>query len=292
MKTEYKLLDSGNFKKLESIGSFIIIRPALGAVWKPFLPDSEWNKADAVFERGSKGDGKWRFFKKNPPASFLLKIGSLSIQSKLTDFGHIGLFPEHHLCQDLCQSIEAFYKEHKRPFRLLNLFAYTGIASLLAASHGAEVVHVDASKTSVAWARENASLSGLEDKPVRWIVDDAMKFVSREVKRGSSYDGILLDPPSYGRGFENQIWKIEDHLLPLLDLLTKIMSDDFAYIKLSAHTAGYSPITLENVLLESLEQKLKNKLNLHSYEMCIEESRSSGRRLPSGACAIASRSFS
>lgn len=286
----YKLIDSGNMRKLEQVGDYRFIRPAQAAVWKPSLPEKEWQKADATFERKAGGDGKWHLRNKKIPPTWPVEIDGLTVLSKLTDFGHIGMFPEHHAYKALAQTIQDFAQHNRRPFRLLNLFAYTGIPSLLALKEGAEVVHVDASKTSVAWARDNAAQAKLADKPIRWIVDDAQKFLLREVKRGVTYDGILLDPPSYGRGANNQVWKIESHLNEMLDVLPKLLTPEFAFIQLSAHTPGYTPITLENLLGDTLGDLAKN-IAITSGEMTIQEARPNGRRLPSGACALARRLY-
>jgi 23S rRNA (cytosine1962-C5)-methyltransferase len=273
----YRLIDSGYFKKYEQIGAYRVIRPSAQAVWRSRQDPTLW-EADAEFTRGSFGDGKWEF-KNKIPASWTIQINNLSVLIRLTDFGHIGIFPEHHSWSALDSAIERQLQKNM-PFRLLNLFAYTGTVTLGASLAGAQVVHVDASKTSVAWARENAEASSLSANPIRWIVDDVQKFVQREIKRGSKYQGIVLDPPSYGRGVKGEIWKIEEHLMPLMDDLSELFDEDFAFLQLSAHSQGYTPIAMENILGSYLEGRGGI---FSSMEMTVKDD--SSRLLPSGACA-------
>jgi len=281
----YRLIDSGNFRKYEQLGSVRIIRPSAQAVWRPAQPEVNW-KADAEFLRTSGGEGKWHFFSKKIPESWTIEIHGLKVIIRLTDFGHIGIFPEHHNWPHMEKSI--LNRTAKgQDFKLLNLFAYTGMVSLGAAKAGASVVHVDASKTSVSWGRENATESGLSDKPIRWIIDDVQKFVQREVKRGAKYDGIVLDPPSFGRGTKGEIWKIEEHLLNLLDDLSCLFSDAFSFIQLSAHSQGYTPIAMKNILASYLEHKSGH---VESMEMTIFDELN--RPLPSGVCALWSQDLS
>lgn len=285
----YQLLDSGDFQKLEQVGPYRLVRPAAQAVWRPRLAKSEWAKADAVFTRFSGGDGRWDVKNRLPEAWRLSvpKLGELVL--KLTDFGHLGIFPEQHAnwfrLVDLVRERIAARGEKlnaEQPFQVLNLFAYTGGSSLAAARGGAHVVHLDASKTSVSWARENAEACGLASHPVRWIVDDVQKFVAREVRRGSKYHGIILDPPSYGRGTKGETWKIEEHLPPLLDQLKQILADDYAFVLLSAHSEGYTPIALRNLLSEICPAA---QGDFDAAEMVVEETSELGvpRLLPSGA---------
>ncbi len=274
---DYRLIDSGYFKKYEQIGGYRVIRPSAQAVWRSNRDPSTW-EADAEFTRGSFGDGKWEFRNKIP-ASWMIQIHGISAIIRLTDFGHIGIFPEHHSWFAMQGAIEKQLAKDK-PFRLLNLFAYTGTVTLGASQGGAHVVHVDASKTSVAWARENAEASSLGDKPIRWIVDDVQKFVQREIKRGSKYQGIVLDPPSYGRGAKGEIWKIEDHLIPLMDDLSQLFDDDFGFLQLSAHSQGYTPIAIQNILASYLGSRGGS---FSSMEMTVQDE--TMRHLPSGACA-------
>lgn len=280
----YQLLDTGNFQKLEQIGSVRLIRQSLQSIWGPRLPKGEWDKADAIFTRGKGGDGKWTIRNKKMPKEWKIQSGVITLAIRLTDFGHIGIFPEHHDWDHLKKQIDQC-KSKGGEFKLLNLFAYTGTTSLAAAHLGAQVTHVDASKTSVAWGRENAEASGLSDLPIRWMVDDVQKFLAREIRRGSRYQGIILDPPSFGRGPKGNVWKIEEHLLGFLDDLTQIMADDFCFMQLSAHSPGTTPIALQNLLEDALGRNKEGRF--YSHEMTV--SQEDGRRLPSGAAAIYER---
>lgn len=284
MSTIYQLIDAGNFKKLEKFGPYLISRPSAQAVWRPSLPHSEWKKADALFTRNTGGDGKWTIFNKKMKEAWQIDVDDIKMVIRLTDFGHTGIFPEHHQLPILARNIEKRVSQNKE-FKLLNLFAYTGAVSLVGAKAGASVTHIDASKTSVAWARENAEVSGLSDKPVRWIVEDVQKFVKREVKRGSKYHGVVLDPPSFGRGPKGDVWKIEEHLFSLLDDIKEILADDFSFVQLSAHSQGYTPVALENLLSEIIDT---SKGKMTSFEMCVSPV-DSEKKLPAGACALFER---
>lgn len=287
----YQLLDTGDFQKLEQVGPYRLVRPAAQAVWRPRLPASDWAQADATFTRFSGGDGKWNIRNRKLPESWRIDapaIGQLVI--RLTDFGHLGIFPEQHRNWGLLGDAVKAHKARIAPdaevkeISVLNLFAYTGGSTLAAARAGGSVVHVDASKTSVNWARENAEASGLGDRPVRWIVDDVQKFVGREVRRGSKYHGIILDPPSYGRGPKGETWKIEEMLPPLLDDLKAILAPDFAFFLLSGHSAGYTPLALVNLMGQILDTKATDAA-IVAEEMTVAEA-GSGRILPSGASCL------
>jgi 23S rRNA (cytosine1962-C5)-methyltransferase len=193
----------------------------------------------------------------------------------------LGIFPEQDANWEILHNLIVKQKKNAE-FNVLNLFAYTGGSTLACASAGAKVVHLDASKTSVAWARDNAQASGLGDKPIRWIVDDVQKFVEREVRRGNKYQGIILDPPSFGRGANNEVWQIEDHLVPLLANLKQILADDFVFILLSSHSNGYTPLALQNLLLGIVNNQ---EGTFEVGEMIVRE-QDSGRVLPSGASAL------
>lgn len=301
-ETAYKLIDCGNFMKLEQVGPWRIARPAAQAVWRPQLPQSEWQRVDASFERFKGGDGKWTVHNRKLPASWLLPCGPVTLNVKLTDFGHLGIFAE----QDrnwprLVELVQEGRRRIQNPeeFQVLNLFAYTGGSTLACARGGARVVHVDASKTSVAWARDNAAASGLESHPIRWIVDDVRKFVQREVRRGSKYHGIILDPPTYGRGVKGEIWQIEDHLPDLLDDLEKILADDFSFVMLCAHSTGYTPLALKNLVSGMLSPRGLKQIKScehHAEEMIVEETvpeermtQYAPRLLPSGAMCLTVR---
>ena len=270
---KYELLDTGDFKRIESIGSFIISRPAPAAIWS--LKDS-WPKLDAEFVRKSSGKGERKVYNKDFPESWLTDFNNLKFELKRTSFGHLGLFFEHATCwNDLFEFVDSA----AHPVKALNLFAYTGAATLALASKGVEAVHLDASKSSVQWARNNAELSGLEDKPVRWITDDAKAFVAKEVRRGSKYNMVILDPPTYGRGTKSQVWKIEEDLQPLLYDIRKLLIPGESMVLLTSHSPGYTPMALENVVRQVFScQRMK------SFEMSIKAK--IGAPLTSGAGVI------
>jgi len=275
---EYTLLDSGNFRKLERVGNYVLVRPALQALWKPQLPESEWKRADATFIRDESGKGEWSFNRKLPD-QWLVHVHKIPFLVRLTDFGHIGLFPEHFQELDLLK--KAISSSEEKPFKCLNLFAHTGGLTLQLANAGAHLVHLDASKKSVDWARENAQAAGLEAKPVRWIVDDVRKFVGKEIRRGSTYDGIILDPPSFGRGAQKEVWKIEDDLSKLLSDLEKVCSDNFSFLLLTCHTPGITGLVLQNLI----SQVFTKKGILKSGELALKEEKGP-RLLPSGSFCL------
>ncbi len=292
----YQLLDSGHFMKLEQVGPFRISRPSACAVWDPVLPASEWKKVDAEFQRRSDGTGDWKISNPKIKESWPIEIQGIVMNMKLTGFGHLGIFAEQE--KNWVQIREIVSKEvasrgaSAESFRVLNLFAYTGGSTLFSSAGGAEVVHLDASKTSVQWARENAESSGLGQNPIRWIVDDVQEFVDKEVRRGRTYHGLILDPPSFGRGAKNQMWKIEEHLLPLLKHMTKIMDDDFSFLLLSGHSPGYTPVSFTNQLKQICEPWVakrrqagaKIEPRYESGEMVILDK--TGKSLPSGAYGL------
>jgi len=245
--TSYRLLDCGGFQKLEAVGAFVLARPSPQALWPRALAAKDWQRADAIFTRNPDGNGVWTLLRKGLPARWPIAWQGLKLQVRLTDFGHLGLFPEQAANLNFLKSLLS-KASSSGEISVLNLFAYTGAASLLCAQSGCAVTHVDASKTSVAWARENAELSGLQEKPIRWIVDDTRKFVQREIKRGRRYRGIILDPPSFGRGEKGELWKIEEHLPALLQDLVGLLSDDFLFVLLSSHSPGHSPAALAQLM--------------------------------------------
>lgn len=280
----YRLLDSGGFRKLEQLGPFRLIRPAATAVWEPSRPSKEWSGVAAEFVRHRDGSGEWKI--NDPAVKQPFEISMLGIRFiiKLTSFGHLGIFPEQ---LENWQRFEKLISERKKdgpPYRVLNLFAYTGGSSLFCARAGAEVSHVDASKGTVKWASENAKASGLGDKPIRWLVDDVKEFVAREVRRESKYDGLILDPPSYGKGEKKQVWKIETDLMPLLRDLKKIFTGGpGSFVCLSAHSEAYTPVSLRNQLLRVFGSEAQTQAG----EMLIEDP--NGMPLPSGASALWTR---
>jgi 23S rRNA (cytosine1962-C5)-methyltransferase len=275
----YKLIDSGDFQKFEQVGAFKIVRPSPQAVWKPDQSVKEWvSQADAHYERYSNGKGDWKIKNKKIEQPFTMQFNDIQMIMKLTSFGHLGVFVEQVPQWLRLQKFITAAKKNSEQFRVLNLFAYTGGATLSCLQKDAEVVHLDASKSSVEWARNNARASGLEEKKARWIVDDVQKFVQKEVRRGSQYEAIILDPPSFGRGTKNEVWKIEDHLLPLLDDLKKLMSENFAFMQLSSHSQGYTPLALKNLL----SQVCASYEGVYEAEEMIVQDQK-GKALPSGA---------
>jgi len=271
----YKLIDSGDFRKLEQVGPFRIVRPAAGAVWRPVLQASAW-KADAEFTRNAGGDGQWSVANPKVRTGWQIEACGARLLIKITDFGHLGIFPEQHANWERLGEVAAAKPDEE--IRVLNLFAYTGGSTLASAKAGAQVVHVDASKTTVTWARENAVASGLGEAKIRWIIEDVSKFVEREERRGTTYHGIILDPPSYGRGPKGQLWQIETELPALLARLKTLLDPDFRFVLLSAHSQGYTPIALENLLRDIIPHDVKGSYD--AGEMMIA---SDTRPLPSGA---------
>ncbi len=238
----YQLVDSGDGKKWERFGSFTLCRPCPQAVWRP----SRNHNADASFSR--EGGNQW-VVKTKLPREWEISLRGVRMKIQPTDFGHLGVFPEHAALWDWMRPLI------QKGDRILNLFAYSGGASLAAAQAGAEVCHLDASKGMVDWARENAALNDLKGAPIRWIVDDALKFLRREEKRGSRYDGIILDPPTFGRGGKGEVFKIEEEILPLLELCKAVLSEKPKFLIFSCHTPGFTPIVLEHLLFQVFGRK-------------------------------------
>ena len=241
---DYEILDAGNGNKLERWGQVRLLRPDPQAVW----PMQEPRSVDARYIRSASGGGHWEYTK-TLPDSWTIQYRDLTFQVRPTGFKHTGLFPEQAVNWDWMRSL---VKKAPKPFRALNLFAYTGGATCALAAAGAEVVHVDAAKDMVAWAKENLALCGLGDKPVRFIVDDVMKFVLREQRRGRQYEGILMDPPSYGRGPGGEMWKIEENLYPLVAECCKLLSPEARFFLINSYTTGLAPTVLSNVLQAAL----------------------------------------
>lgn len=222
----YELIDSGGGLKLERYGDLLICRPEGQAIWLQSLPQSRWNGANAIFtgDTDEEGQGRWAYSGKVLSETWPMQFDGLDYLARFTSFRHTGVFPEQAAHWYAMQTAIAAAKQAKRPVRMLNLFGYTGLASLVAARAGAEVTHVDASKKAIGWARENQSVAGLDAMPIRWICDDAVKFCAREVRRGNNYDIILLDPPAYGRGPKGEVWQLFEHLPHLLDLVRELQS--------------------------------------------------------------------
>lgn len=268
----YELLDSGEGEKLERCGRFVISRPDPQALWPKRFSAREWAAADAIFKRqGEKG--AWRTRGGVKP-EWKIKCGNLNLILRLSSFKHIGFFPEQMPNWDWLADKIA---KADREISVLNLFGYTGVASLAAAKAGAKVCHLDGSKTSLAWARENAALNNLADKPIRWILDDARSFVKKEIRRGNYYDGIIVDPPSFGRGPKMEVWKIEEHFLDFLENCLSLLSKKPLFFLLNGYSAGYSS-EVYRFNLEMLEKKFGGVLEWG--ELLIAEK--SGRFLPAG----------
>jgi 23S rRNA (cytosine1962-C5)-methyltransferase len=277
--TGYALLDSGNMQKLERIGPYTLIRPSPQAVWTPRLPAAEWNRVDGVYVRSAEGAGAWEWRRK-VEREFIIIYNNLSFQIKLTNFGHMGLFPEQATNWDWLRGKirTRLRRTNDRNLHVLNLFAYTGGSTLAASQAGAHLTHVDAAKGVVDWARKNAELCALQERPIRWLVDDALKFIKREERRNSTYQGIILDPPSFGRGPQGEVFKIEDDLMPLLEACKAILAEDALFVLYSCHTPGFTPLVLQNQLAALVDT---HGGKIESDEMMVAES--GGRPLPSGA---------
>lgn len=276
---DYELLDSGNGKKLERFGNFVVSRPDPQAIWDISLPKEEWGRADAMFEQ-SGGKGKW-VNKKPFPEDWKIDIGGNKFLLKKSIFKHLGVFPEQSSQWSWLSELIEKKIDKGEKVSVLNLFAYTGGATLTCARAGASVCHVDSSEFSVDLAIKNRDISDLKDKPIRFIVDDVKKFVEKEIRRGNKYDVIIMDPPVYGKGIKNEVWNLESDLLPFVSHLEKIISDKCSAIILNGYASAYSHITYKQVL-----EKLVNSLGggLDSGELFIEESKSK-RLLPAGIFA-------
>ena len=233
---DYELLDCGGGEKLERWDRYVLVRPDPQAIWETPRRLPEWKRANARYLRSQSGGGHWE--KKTLPESWKIRYRDLTFQVKPMNFKHTGLFPEQAVNWDFAMDK---IRHAGRPIRVLNLFAYSGGATLAAAAGGAEVYHVDASKGMVAWAKENAVASGLADRPIHWIVDDCGKFIQREIRRGRRYDGIIMDPPSYGRGPSGEIWKMETSFYPFLQETVKLLSDDPLFVIINSYTTGLAP---------------------------------------------------
>lgn len=240
----YTLLDSGKGFKLEQFGPYILSRPCSQAVWQPQLPQESWNKAHAFFSR--EGQNKWTYAKGSLPEVWTIQVADITFKISPTDFGHLGIFPEQ---KEFWNWIQKTVTKGKR---VLNLFAYSGGSTMAAAKTGAEVCHLDASKGMVAWARENAALNHLDKAPIRWIIDDVSKFLARELRRGSRYDAIILDPPSFGRGSSGEIFKIEEEIIPLLKSCRDLLTEKPLFVLFSCHTPGFSPLVMQHLMQQMM----------------------------------------
>ena len=243
---DYEVIDTSGGEKLERWGDYILVRPDPQVIWDTPRTDRRWKQKNGHYHRSSKGGGEWEFFQL--PEEWSIRYRELTFRLKPFSFKHTGLFPEQAANWDWFSSIIRDRKKAGQPVKVLNLFAYTGGATLSAAKAGAAVTHVDASKGMVSWAKENAAASGLSEAPIRWLVDDCVKFVEREIRRGNTYDAIIMDPPSYGRGPKGEIWKIEESIFPFLRLTAQILSKDACFFLINSYTTGLQPAVLSYML--------------------------------------------
>lgn len=275
---DYEIIDTSNGEKLERWKDVVLIRPDPQVIWDT-PKGAEWKKANAHYIRSSSGGGKWREFSMKKK-EWAIEYKGLRFKISPTGFKHTGLFPEQAVNWDfMADKIE----KAGRPVKVLNLFAYTGGATMACAKAGAHVCHVDASKGMVSWARENAKLSGLEDRPIRWIVDDCIKFVEREIRRGNKYDGIIMDPPSYGRGPSGEVWKLEEKVYELVSLCSQLVSDNALFFLLNSYTTGLSPSVMEYLLGVTVAKAHGGKVSSSEIGLPVTKS---GYTLPCGSTAI------
>ena len=281
---DYEVIDTSDGEKLERWGGYVLLRPDPQVIWSTKKEDKRWRKLNGHYHRSTKGGGEWEFF--DLPEEWSIRYKELTFNLKPFSFKHTGLFPEQAVNWDWFSKIisEALKNDKKygndRPLKVLNLFAYTGGATVSAAKAGAAVTHVDASKGMVGWAKENAVSSGLADAPVRWLVDDCVKFVEREIRRGNKYDGIIMDPPSYGRGPKGEIWKIEESVFPFIELCTGILSDDAEFFLINSYTTGLQPAVLSYMLNTALVPKFGGHVEAEEIGLPVS---SNGLVLPCGA---------
>lgn len=265
---DYKILDMANGQKLEKWGDIILSRPDPQIVWKNKSFPQKWNKINATYHRSKTGGGAWEFNNKLP-SKWQIKYKNLTFNIKPMGFKHTGLFPEQAANWDWM--INKIKKEN-REIKVLNLFAYTGGATVACLSAGASCCHVDSSKGMVQWAKENVIASGLQDRPVRYIVDDVLKFVKREIRRGNKYDAIIMDPPSYGRGTNGEVWKFEDNIYDLVELCVQVLSDDPLFFLINSYTTGISSTVLKNILNITVAKQHKGIVTAGEIGLPMEES--------------------
>ncbi len=273
---DYEIMDASDGKKLERWGNVVLNRPDPQIIWSGNEESSVWKKADAIYHRSKSGGGQWQYFNDIPEA-WQIKYKHLTFNVKPMGFKHTGLFPEQAVNWDFMYDA---IKSQNRKISVLNLFAYTGGATVSCASAGAKVVHVDAAKGMVQWAKENAVSSGLADAPIRYIVDDCVKFVEREIRRGNKYDAIIMDPPSYGRGPKGEIWKFEDELHGLVSKCTQILSDKPLFFIVNSYTTGISHTVVGNLITMTLKTKFGGTVTSDEIGLPIQ---SSDLVLPCGA---------
>ena len=280
---EYEVIDCSSGEKLERFGSYALVRPDPQVIWHTKKKDRRWKHPNAHYHRSSRGGGQWEFF--DLPDQWDLHYKNLTFHLKPFKFKHTGVFPEQAVNWDWFSEIirKAARGDEKcqgRPVKVLNLFAYTGGATLAAAASGASVVHVDAAKGMVGWAKENAAASGLAEAPIRWLVDDCVKFVEREIRRGNQYDGIIMDPPSYGRGPKGEIWKIEDRIHDLVRLCSRILTDKPLFFLINSYTTGLQPAVLSYLLNTEITSRFGGCVEADEIGLPVT---ASGLVLPCGA---------
>lgn len=266
---DYEILDMANGEKLERWKDVILVRPDPQIIWKDKTFKDKWNKVNAKYIRSNTGGGKWEY-NKQIPKSWQIKYKNLCFNIKPMGFKHTGLFPEQAVNWDWMMNK---IKNAKREIKVLNLFAYTGGATVACLSAGGSVCHVDSSKGMVSWAKENVISSGLQDRKVRYIVDDVVKFVNREIRRGNKYDAIIMDPPSYGRGANGEVWQFEENIYDLVNLCTKVLSDNPLFFLINSYTTGISSTVLQNILALTVEKKYKGKLECGEIGIPMEQSK-------------------
>ena len=271
---DYEVIDTGDGEKLERWDDILLRRPDPQAIWPKQSP-ALWEKADAWYHRSTKGGGEWEFFKRLPER-WTVRYGDLRFYVRPTGFKHTGLFPEQAVNWDWMAKLS---REAGRPIRMLNLFGYTGGATCACARAGAQVTHVDAAKGMVHWARENRELSGIDETSVRWIIDDTLKFVQREARRGNFYDCILMDPPSYGRGPGGEVWKLENELFGLVDACEKVLAKDALFMLINSYTTGLQPAVLNNMLSMTVARTRSGHIVADEIVLPVTE----GGVLPCGA---------
>jgi 23S rRNA (cytosine1962-C5)-methyltransferase len=273
--TDFELIDCSCGEKLERWGKYTLVRPDPQAVWDTPRQHPAWKNRSARYERSPEGGGKWE--KGSLPFSWQVRYGELTFNVKPMNFKHTGLFPEQAVNWDY---IFSKIRSESRPISVLNLFAYTGGATVAAASAGASVCHVDAAKGMVSWAKENAASSGLSEEPIRWIVDDCIKFVQREIRRGKKYDAVIMDPPSYGRGPSGEVWKLENNLYSFIELTAEVLSDNPLFVLINAYTTGLSAGTLTYIAESVYSKKFGGRAESSELGLPVTES---GLRLPCGS---------
>lgn len=271
---DYEVIDCSKGEKLERWGDYILVRPDPQVIWDTPRREKGWHKMNAHYHRSKKGGGEWEFF--DLPQQWSIHYRNLTFQLKPFSFKHTGLFPEQAANWDWFSEL---IKKAGRPVKVLNLFAYTGGATIAAAAAGASVTHVDASKGMVTWAKENAASSGLVDAPIRWIVDDCVKFVEREIRRGNHYDAIIMDPPSYGRGPKGEIWKIEESIHPLVKLCAQLLVEKPLFFLINSYTTGLQPAVLSYLIGTELK-RFPGKVIADEIGLPVS---SNGLTLPCGA---------